>query len=372
MLSVRKYNNIVKLFLIAILCLFLLSSCNSKHGEKNKIPQKSNGNIKVNLKKTNHVSELPVVPKYQKGVNLLLYGQYSDISSISNKLFQNLKRIGVNSINLNFPFYMKDLNSSSVYTNNVTPTNKEIGIIISEAHKYGLYTNIRPILDGANLGTGWRGVIAPNNVNNWFKSYTQMIVGYAKLSQEIGANTLTIGVELTSMDGYTANWDNLISQVRDVFKGNLTYSSNWTPQIISTSVQFWNKLNFISTDVFIPVHGTVISSMAQQIVKSLTQFNAVYADYKIPIIVSEVGATSQVGSYKEPWVWNVGTPYSGSSQADYYKAFFMALKYYSCVSGVYIWDIPYNQLLGNYNPQTDIGYNPLGKKAEVVMQQEFY
>ena len=368
-------------FLIIFLTfMFLLSSCNSQNNTTTKVTvHKHEKNIinppTVTIPRepstTIPPAPLSIQSTYQKGVSLLLYGNYPNIEEISSNLFTQLKGIGVNSISLNFPFYMSNLYSSSVYTTNQTPTDSEITSVILEAHKFGFITNIRPILDGTNLVGGWRGVIAPESISSWFASYTSMIDNYAVLSQKIGVNILTIGVELTSMETYTQYWDTLISQVRDVFKGSITYSSNWTPQLISNRVQFWNKLNFISTDIFVPVQGPSLENMIIQFKNYLSTLNTAYSEYKIPIIVSELGTTSQVGSYTEPWIWNVGTPYSASAQANYYEAAFVALSSYSFVRGIYIWDVPFDQLLGNYNPKTDIGYNPLGKEAETVMQQNF-
>ncbi|MHB8362465.1 MAG: glycoside hydrolase family 113 [Patescibacteria group bacterium] len=358
--------------LVFVIFALILSGCANTTTTKKIASQKKEGI--TTPKVTSQTPTLPIQVSYQRGIDILLYGNYPDIKGLTENLFTQLKSIGVNSIAINFPFYMDNLYSSSVYTGKSTPTDSELQKILSIAHGFGFSTNLRPILDQKNLkggGDGWRGIIHPQNVANWFVSYTNMIVHYATLLQSVKGSILTIGAELNSMEQYTEYWDTLIQKVRSVFSGEITYSSNWWPQLISSNVQFWRQLNFISTDLFVPVQGPSVADMVSSWNPYLSALQQAYKQYNMPIVVTELGAASQEGSYSRPWVSSSTGKYSSSSQANYYEAAFTALHGLSFVKGVYIWDIPFNQLLPGYNPSTDTGFNPLGKEAESVIQKNF-
>ena len=372
-MSYKKIHSIgwILLFIISTLTI---SSCSNTIPTTKIITQEKRTEPAIKPK-TIHTPISPIQVSYQKGINILLYGNYPNVKEMSVNLFSKLRKIGINSISINFPFYMDNLYASNVYTGQSTPTNKELLTILTVAHSFGFSTNLRPILDEKNLkkaqSNGWRGAIQPQNIANWFQSYTSMIVHYATLLQSMKGSILTIGVELNSMEQYTGYWNTLIQKVRSVFTGEITYSSNWYPQLVSSNVQFWRKLNFISTDLFVPVQGPSVVNMISSWKPYLSTLKQAYKQYNMPIVVTELGATSQQGSYSKPWIWNNNKTYSSSSQADYYKAAFTALGSLPFVKGIYIWDVPFNQILSNYNPNTDIGYNPLGKEAENIIQENF-
>ncbi len=372
-MSYKKGSKIGGL-LVFVLFASILSGCATT---TNTIKITSQGKGKTTTPKpvtSPKTPELPIQVSYQKGIDILLYGNYPDIKGLSSSLFTHLKSIGVNSISINFPFYMDNLYASSVYTGESTPTSLELMDILETAHSFGLSTNLRPILDQKNLkggGDGWRGIIKPQDISSWFQSYTNMIVRYAMLLQSAQGSILTVGAELNSMEQYTGYWDTLIQKVRSVFSGEITYSSNWWPQLVSSNVQFWNKLNFISTDLFVPVQGPSLTDMISSWSPYLSALEQAYKQYNMPIVVTEIGAASQEGSYSKPWVSSSTGIYSSSAQADYYDAAFTSLRSLSFVKGIYIWDIPFNQLLPGYNPNTDTGFNPLGKKGETIIQRNF-
>ena len=60
------------------------------------------------------------------------------------------------------------------------------------------------------------------------ESYSAFILTYAKAAQELHADILCIGTEL---EKFVINrpyyWRKLIKEIREIYKGKLTYAANW-------------------------------------------------------------------------------------------------------------------------------------------------
>src|SRR5438477_8491 len=69
----------------------------------------------------------------------------------------------------------------------------------------------------------WRGWIKPSNVAAWFHSYNAMITHYVVLANALKVEILSIGSELYSLQGYTANWQHLALWVNLHYPGLTTY-----------------------------------------------------------------------------------------------------------------------------------------------------
>ena len=92
-----------------------------------------------------------------------------------------------------------------------------------------------------------------------------MIVDEATVAQANGATMLCIGTELDQLTGpaYLSDWTDIISAVRAVFTGKLTYSADWDDDIspwqgqhgltagtgnLATQVSFWSQLDYVGID----------------------------------------------------------------------------------------------------------------------------
>ena len=74
-------------------------------------------------------------------------------------------------------------------------------------------------------------------------SYTQFILLYAMLAQEIDAELFCIGTELEKfIEKRPQYWSNLIKEIKKVYKGKLTYAANWDE---FKRTPFWSDLDYI-------------------------------------------------------------------------------------------------------------------------------
>ncbi len=73
----------------------------------------------------------------------------------------------------------------------------------------------------------------------------------AELAQANGVYMIVIGTEMMGTSARTSDWEAVISAIKSVYKGKLTYASNWGFEPFQ--VQFWASLDFIGVDAYYPM-----------------------------------------------------------------------------------------------------------------------
>ena len=155
----------------------------------------------------------------------------------------------------------------------------------------------------------WRGeftgLIEMHSEEQWRileESYSVFILTYAKAAQEIHADILCIGTEL---EKFVINrpyyWRKLIKEIREIYKGKLTYAANWDE---FKRVPFWGEVDFIGIDAYFPLSDKKTPTVAEleigwkshkeEIIKIQKQYNK-------PILFTEFGYRSVDYNAKKPW-----------------------------------------------------------------------
>ncbi|HYM96277.1 MAG TPA: hypothetical protein VET26_03165 [Candidatus Sulfotelmatobacter sp.] len=303
------------------------------------------------------------VPAFQGGVIVYADGNDPTLLPAATRLLDHLVTVKVNSVALAFPLYQSSWTSTDVHADaSKTPSTAFLQGFIEQAHQRNLAVLLRPLIDDTPLMRSghWRGQLQPTDLAAWFASYKAMMTSYASIAQTEGAEVLDIGTELNSLQTQTPQWLDLISTIRATYKGQLTYSSNWD----AAYPAFGTALDFASVDAFFPLSAPNQASVAQ-LVGAWQQWTGKLSDLRSslgkPVVLTELGTTSEVGSYRSPYNWQHGTGVSLEAQQRYYAASCQALK--PLVSGMYWW-VYYTNWFDKTVPASDPGYQPFGKPAE--------
>ena len=304
---------------------------------------------------------------FQAGVAVVAYGTDPGFAAKARTLLDHLAGLGANSVALMVPIFQDGWTASSVYADaQLTPTVDTVRTFIREAEARDFTVTLRPFLDERRLGAPhWRGDIRPGNRAAWFAGYTQLLLQYAHVGQDEHADIFSVGTEFNSLQPDSAAWRALVGSVRTVFKGSVTYSVNYN----ATAIGFASALDFISVDAFYPLAAPAGASTDQLIrawqpwLGALAQIHQATGK---PVVLSEVGVTSEVGSYRAPYVWHHLSGLSLQAQAAYYEASCAVLK--AKVAGIYWWEYDLNPPA---SPGTDLGFDPFGKPAEPQLQRCF-
>jgi hypothetical protein len=175
----------------------------------------------------------------------------------------------------------------------------------------------------------------------------EMLLHYANLAESEGVQLFGIGLELKhSVKDHAEAWREIISQLRQVYSGKLTYSANWYDEW--EEVSFWDALDFIGVGAYFelkPENGEPDAGEVEDLVArwqhSIASLQARSLRWDRPVMFTEIGYTGYVDCAERPWEWagkqGGKVAIDWNRQADCYRALFRAFSAKSWFSGTFIW-----------------------------------
>ncbi len=217
------------------------------------------------------------------------------------------------------------------------------------------------------------GHIEMPSENDWkiFEAnYREFILLYARLAEKEKVEMFCIGTELNSfVTARPGFWKSLIAEVKQVYKGELTYAENWDK---IEQVPFWKDLDYIGVDAYFPLSDKQSPTVAEiragwQPVKN--QLKELSQNHKKPILFTEYGYRNIDYAVRNPWDASrelVGT--NNQAQANALQALYEELWNEKWFAGGYLWKWHHDlQRGGRENNQ----FSPQDKPAEGVVK-EYY
>ena len=298
----------------------------------------------------------------------------------SETSLDHLTRTGANTISIVPTQYVSNITSADFQATARTESMANLKNAIEDAQARGLAVLLKPHVD--SLDGQWRADMAPADIDAWFAGYKSMIIDYARLAADTGVSMFSIGCELKSLTGaaYKDHWTDIISAVRAVYAGPLTYAAT---ALEISSVSFWEQLDVVGVNPYIPLsksttpttealvhawtHVPVDHQLAGQLdYRSPVDFLRDFA-WRLdkPLLMTEIGYRSLDGAALNPGTWkNTGTA-DQAEQATLYEAFFRVWADHAgdWLIGAHLW---------NWEPRSnpigeETGYTPQNKLAESVI-----
>ena len=250
------------------------------------------------------------------------------------------------------------------FSSEATMTDDELKKMLNYAHSRGLRTALRPTANCRN-GT-WRAhinffdedVVCEPKWHNWFKSYTEFQLHFAKIAQECGCEMFIAGCEMVQAQRRDEQWRQLISDIKKVFKGLVSYN---TDKYQEHNVSWWDAVDVISSSGYYPINDWE---------NQLDRIEAVVKKFDKPFFFAECGCMSTEGSSSVPNNWAAKGGLDLQGQADWYAEMFRACEKRDWVGGFAAWDWCGKQ----YSPEaalTDKGYEIYCKPAEKVIKDYY-
>lgn len=245
-----------------------------------------------------------------------------------------------------------------------TMSDQELIFMIRAAKERGLRVALKPTVNCKN-GV-WRAHInffdedvpCEPKWSNWFRSYTGFQLHYAELAQTHGCEMFIAGCEMVQAQRREQEWRRLISDIRGVFSGPVSYN---TDKYQEHNVSWWDAVDVISSSGYYPIHDWE---------RQLDRIEKVVQAFQKPFFFAECGCMSTEGSKLVPNDWTIKGAVDLQGQADWYRAMFRAASKRSWVNGFALWDWSGNQYPEN-EAQTNGGYDIYGKPAQQIVS-EFY
>ncbi len=239
--------------------------------------------------------------QFYNGINFLsdqwATPRYDSIQAQTS--LSNAAASGVSSIAVVVTWFQTSVDSSGpIYRGPKSVTDSEIAAVVKQAHGRGMSVLLRPAVDPdwhlPNASGTWRGEIGRNFTqdewNTWFSSYSDMMIHYARVAAENSVEMFSVGMELTATQGQDSLWRSLISQLRAIYAGSLTYGANWD---VVSAVTFFDALDYIAVDAYYPLVPAIHNPTVRQLVEAWQQpaaaLQAIAQRLQKGVILTELG-----------------------------------------------------------------------------------
>ncbi|MBU3028247.1 glycoside hydrolase family 113 [Zobellia galactanivorans] len=275
------------------------------------------------------------------------------------------------------PFgFIRDVNSPEIIFNTdrqwFGETKKGAMQYIGLLHKNGIKTMVKPqiwIWRGEFTGT-----LHMNSEAHWQEleaSYEKFIMTYAEMAQETGTEIFCIGTELEKfVTNRPEYWHKLISKIRTVYKGKLTYAANWDEY---PRVPFWKDLDYIGIDAYFPLSDEKTPSV-KQLREGWQRWKpdmaALAKKTGRPVLFTEFGYRSMDYTAKKPWLVDRNQENVNlKAQVNAKRALFDEFWGEDWFAGGYVWKwfIDHDKAGG----ENDNRFTPQNKPAQEVIKEVY-
>lgn len=274
--------------------------------------------------------------------------------------------------------------STRVYRDfRLTPSDRDLAKIIDRMHRKGLKVLLKPAIDCHD--SAWRGRINfPEATSEqiqgvrtdywgpWFRSVTEAMTYYARLSEELGAEAFTSAQELLGADFEKDHWRALNEAVRDVYRGHLCINAcgdlarlshpdflAWAGEVDAVGVSYY---------VGVPQEARTADAIHESLSRDLPKWREFAAKLGRPVYWAECGCRSMHTAHVLPSEYRSIGSYDGELQAEYLEGMLRTFWEEPWWTGFQLWKWDEQQDRPHYRqPDGDTGFTIRGKPAEDVM-----
>ncbi|TAE37927.1 MAG: hypothetical protein EAY79_08725 [Runella slithyformis] len=176
----------------------------------------------------------------------------------------------------------------------------------------------------------------------------------------------------TEMDAFVRQrpqfWRNLIGQVRQIYKGPLTYADNWDK---CHQNPIWADLDYVGIDAYFPLTNNkkpTPEDLQKGWQPHLQLLKKLAIETQKPILFTEFGYRSVEGAAVRPWEYHSEAATNLQQQADAYEVLFREVWQQEWFAGGFVWKWFLHAPTYRRNHEPD-PYTPQGKPAEVVLKK---
>lgn len=316
------------------------------------------------------------VSSWIKGTSIIPQSNSDFSTSDFQQSVRNFKDLGGNYINFIIPYYQGNSGSTDINPGWNTPTDDSLISGIQFVHSLGMRVQISIYLE--TYSGEWRATINPGDRNTWYARYGDVLVKYGQIAQQQGADLYQLGAELITMASSVANsdntqrWNGMISRVRGIYSGPLTYSANrpqggnaWASE--ASHIGFWDKMSYLGLSAYYELHGDgSVASLEGNWENLHNSLISPLQNFGKPILFTEIGYRSVDGAHERPWDSWTGGPYDAQEQINDYTALLNYWNKHSYMQGVVLWWWSANP---NYGGSGNTDYTPQNKPAQEVLKE---
>ena len=311
----------------------------------------------------------PSTPKKMNGVSLV--GTRDSLQSVQ---IQPLKNIHVSHTAI-MPFgFIRDKNTPEIIFNTERQWfgEKAIGVkqYVEMLQKENIQIMLKPqIWISRGEFTGHLEMQTEDEWQQLESSYEKFILEYAQLAEALHVKLFCVGTELERfIKNRPDYWKNLITKIKQVYTGQLTYAANWDEY---QETPFWKDLDYIGVNGYFPLTDeqtpsveackTALEKWKIELLQFTTEQNK-------SILFTEFGYRSVDFAAKQPWRYDRDMNVVNlEAQTNASLAFFETFWNEDWVAGGFIWKwFPNHTASGGGD---DSRFTPQNKPAEVIIKR---
>ncbi|MFB9327925.1 glycosyl hydrolase family 53 [Paenibacillus aurantiacus] len=289
---------------------------------------------------------------------------------------RKLRETGCEWIALSFWTWQDTVHSMQIpFDYGYTVTDRDIEAAVREARRNGLKICLKPVVnsrDGlwrAHIGFPEEENESPSYWDRWFESYTNFLVHYAELAEELGCEMFCVGCEMVKTESQTARWTKTIARVREVYAGPLIYNANHGSE---EGVAWFDLVDFIGTSAYYPV-GSVPGDTEENMIANWLpvrdKMERLHRRFNKPVVFMEIGCRSAHGCATMPWDFkHRDLPFSEEEQASFYHSVMQVFWDQPWFGGFFWWDWSVN-LYPLSEAKTNRGFDVYGKRAGQILTE---
>ena len=197
--------------------------------------------------------------------------------------------------------------------------------------------------------------------------YAQYVLYFAKVADSLNVDLYCITTELDRFAiARPAFWSSLIGQVKQIYRGKLTYAANWDRY---ERIPFWSQLDYVGVDAYFPLSEArepSVQTLVRGWKQHLKPLAALSNQYQKPILFTEFGYRSCDHTARRPWESETDCVPNEMAQTNAYAALTEAVWPQPWFAGGFAW---------KWFMETDLRhrerdqYSPQGKPAEKVLMK---
>lgn len=258
-------------------------------------------------------------------------GAFSDLRTIESLKEMKL-RTKADTVILVPAGWQQTSHSESIdYKSERTVSDQELITLIKTAQDLNLKVILKPTVNCLN--GEWRAFInffdedvpCEPKWSNWFRSYTEFQIHYAKIAQDTGCEMFIAGCEMVMAERREEEWRELFIAIRKVYQGLVSYN---TDKYQEHRVKWWDCVDVISSSGYYPINEWETQ---------LDRIEQVVKKYQKPFFFAEFGCMSTKGSELIPNNWELQGETCSESQREWYQKAIEAICKRKWMEGIGVW-----------------------------------
>lgn len=306
-----------------------------------------------------------------------------------------MRKHGVNYCILNVMFCQEKYCSTKVFLDfKRSASENEMTDMVKALHDNGIRIILKPCvipLDGAWMGkihfpdlSLIEGMDNSSYWQKWFESFTECTRYYAEFAAKNNVEGYMCGCEYYGTEYKDAEWRKVVSTVRSIYDGPLTYEFTFASRK-AYQLKWFEELDFLSYSYYPPARPlnnnlaelkelphTTLDEMVEFLKPRRERIQQISERFgNKPIAFTEIGTRSAHGCIASPSNFQADSPYDGEEQANYMEALFRTFSDMPQWLGMYWWKWDGSSTRAVYqgDPAGDRSFSIKDKPAETVFKK---